>query len=227
MYSFYKGGPGVLPRKILETLECRKSHLRLNGFETEWFPVDCGLKQGCSLSPILFNFFINDLVTKISAMELGTDIDGEKVAILLYADDVVLMCEDEDLQMILETLHTWCTENQLAVNHEKSKVIHFRPQSVQSTHHIFTVGEKVIGIETQYTYLDLLLTEHMDYNIMAKHVAKSANRTLSLVISRYNALGGLPYNSFTKHSTISYGAAILGDRSSYISAVQNRAESIF
>ena len=27
MYSLYKGGPGVLPQKILENLECRKSHL--------------------------------------------------------------------------------------------------------------------------------------------------------------------------------------------------------
>ena len=27
MYSPCKGDPGVLPRKILETLECRKSHL--------------------------------------------------------------------------------------------------------------------------------------------------------------------------------------------------------
>ena len=118
----------------------------------------------------------------------------------------------------------------LAANHEKSNVIHFRPQYVQSTHHTFTVGENVIGIETQYTYLGLFLTEHMDYNIMAKHVAKSANRELGLVISRYKALGGLPYNSFTKlydsvvYSTISYGAAMWGDRRfSCISPVQNRA----
>ena len=27
MYSLYKRGPGVLPRNILENLECRKSHL--------------------------------------------------------------------------------------------------------------------------------------------------------------------------------------------------------
>ena len=90
-------------------------------------------------------------------------------------------------------------------------MIHFRPQSVQRIHHTFTVGEKVIGIETYYTYLGLLLTEHMDYNTMAKHVAKSAT-ALGLVISLY--LGGLPYNSFTKlydsvmYSTISYGTAI-------------------
>ena len=96
-------------KALLAAYKDVKCCVRLNGFETEWFPVDCGLKQGCSLSPILFNFFINDLVTKISAMELGIDMDGEKVVNLLYADDVVLMCEDEkDLQMILETLHTWC-----------------------------------------------------------------------------------------------------------------------
>ena len=69
---------------------------------------------------------------------------------------------------------------------------------------------------------------------MAKQVAKSANRALGLVISKYKAFGGLPYNSYTKlydsiiYSTISYGAAIWGDRSfSCISAVQNRAARFF
>ena len=112
----------------------------------------------------------------------------------------------------METLHAWCTENQLVVNHEKSKVIHFRPQSVQSTHHTFTVGEKVIGTETQYTYLGLLLIIILWPNMLQNQ------QTLGLVISRYKALGGLPYNSFTKlydsvvYSTISYGAAIWGDK---------------
>ena len=131
------------------------------------------------MSPILFNFFINDLFTRISAMEIGIDIDGENVAILLYADDAVLVCKSEtELQVQLQTLHIWRTDNKLAANHYKSKVVYFRPQSVQQTQHVFMLGEKPIGIETQYTYLSMLLTEHMDYNIMAKQIAKSANRAL-------------------------------------------------
>ena len=96
------------------------------------------------------------------------------------------------------------------------------------------VGVNAIGIETQYTYLGLLLMEHLDYNSMAKHVAKAANRALGLVISRYKTFGGLPYNSYTKlydsvvYSTISYWAAVWGNRHfSCISTVQKRVERFF
>ena len=93
-------------------------------------------------------------------MGLGIDIDDENVGILLYADDAALAREiEEDLQMLLDTLHRWCDDNKLTVNHNKSKVVHFRPQYVQQTQHIFRVGAIAIGIETQYACLGLLLTE--------------------------------------------------------------------
>lgn len=96
---------GNMFKALLSIYKDVKCCVRLNGVETEWFPVGCGLKQGCSLSPILFNFFINDLVARISAMGLGIDKDGENVAILLYADNAVLVCEnEEDLQMLLDTI---------------------------------------------------------------------------------------------------------------------------
>ena len=39
-------------------------------------------------------------------LNLGIDIDGEKVCILLYADDVILMTEtEEELKELLNCLH--------------------------------------------------------------------------------------------------------------------------
>ena len=83
-------------------------------------------------------------------------------------------------------------------------------------------------------YLGLMLTEHLDYNVMAKNVAMSASRALGLVISKYKAFGGLPFHTYTKLydsvvvGTISYGAAIWGDRTFLcISAVQHRAARFF
>ena len=45
--------------------------VRINGFNTDWFTVKCGLKQGCPLSPVLFSFFINDLEYKCWCGLLG------------------------------------------------------------------------------------------------------------------------------------------------------------
>ena len=74
--------------------------------------VKCGLKQGCTLSTLLFNLYVNDLVIKINSLDAGIDIGGEKVSILLYADDVVLVASSEgELQALLQELNIWCQSN--------------------------------------------------------------------------------------------------------------------
>ena len=205
--------------------------VKVNNSFSRWFGVTQGLKQGCILSPILFNMFINTLVTDIKALDVGIDIDGEKLAILLYADDIVLLAENEnDLQLLLDVLNRWCVKYHMSVNIDKSKVVHFRGPSVARTNNIFVLGDNIIEIVPHYTYLGLLLTEFLDYDSMAKAVAKSASRALGLLIVKSKAIGGFHYNTYTKlfdtivGSVIEYRAAIWGFRSfSCINAVQNRA----
>ena len=124
--------------------------------------VQCKLrfKTSCVLSPVLFNIFINNLVTNTKALYIGIDIECEKIGILLYADDIVLIAENEnDLQLLLEILNTWCKHKALNVNFEKSKIVHFRNPSVPPTNDIFLLGEKQLGVVSKYQYLGLLLTE--------------------------------------------------------------------
>ena len=154
---------------------------------------------------------------------------------MLYADDLILIGQDElELQWLLDELGKWCAENRLKVNDDKSKIIHFRTKSAERTNFSFKCDETELETVTQYTYLGLLLNEHLDYNVTARYVAKAGNRALGLIIAKDKAFGGLAFRTFTKlygtmvWSVISYAVGIWGQKQySCINAVQNRAQRYF
>ena len=126
----------------------------------------------------------------INLTNIGIDIDGESVAALLYADDLVLLATSEqDLQIILNVLNDWCDKNRMAINENKSNVVHFRTPSMERANHSFTCGKRKLVVTDRYKYLDLI-TEYLSYEEMAKYVAKSAGRALGIVIAK------LLYKSF-------------------------------
>jgi len=53
------------------------------------FPIKRGVRQGCPLSPILFNLFINDILNDCE--KYGVNIGRKKCCGELFADDVVLI----------------------------------------------------------------------------------------------------------------------------------------
>ena len=92
--------------KFIEVLKSLYNNVqcttRINGFGTEWFDVSVGLKQGCILSPVLFNAFMEDLVQLIRDEQKGVKYGDLNVSILLYADDILLLSDcEEDLQSML------------------------------------------------------------------------------------------------------------------------------
>ena len=127
------------------------------------------------------------------------NIGDEKICILLYAEDIVLLTSSKtELQVLLSALSDWYATTDIIVNSTNSKIVHFRPQSVQRTYNVFLCGEKQLDIVDKYTYLDIVLNEHLDYCFTAKTVAQSANFALGLLIAKCKIMGGLPYDAFTK-----------------------------
>ena len=212
-----------------------KCAVRINGQISDWFDVKIGLKQGCILSPLLFNIFINDLAQTVNNLECGASYGEGDVSILLYADDIVLLSDNEaKLQRMLCCHNDYCLSWGLTINFEKSKIMHFRPRSTKQTVTILRCGNNEMELVKQYKYLGLIFTEFLDLLTMAKTVAKSASRALGLLISKDKAFGGMPFKCYTRcydalvQATINYGAGIWGTMVySCIEAVQNRALRYF
>ena len=65
-----------------------KAKVKMDNEYSSSFSIMKGVRQGCPLSPILFNLFINDIFNGCN--ELGVPIDGNLCCGGLFADDIVL-----------------------------------------------------------------------------------------------------------------------------------------
>ena len=83
-----------------------------------------GARQGCLVSPVLFNYFVNELSRRLAASGYGVDIGDEVLHSLLYADDVVLFARSAaDLQKLIDVVDRFCREWHMDINLKKSKVM--------------------------------------------------------------------------------------------------------
>ena len=65
---------------------------------TDWFQIGQGVRQGCILSPCLFNFYAEYIMRNagLEETQAGIKIAGRNINHLRYADDTTLMAESEE-----------------------------------------------------------------------------------------------------------------------------------
>ena len=65
---------------------------------TNWFQIGTGVRQGCILSPCLFNFYAEYIMrnTMLDEAQAGIKIAGRNISNLRYIDDTILMAESEE-----------------------------------------------------------------------------------------------------------------------------------
>ena len=77
-------------------MQVRKQQLELD-MEQDWFQIGKGVRQGCILSPCLFNLYAEYIMrnTGLEEAQSGIKIAGRNINNLRYADDTTLMAESE------------------------------------------------------------------------------------------------------------------------------------
>ena len=107
---------------------------------TDSFSCNAGVRQGDVSSTTLFNIYVNDLVNEITNLHMSVSLgDDLCVSIRIYADDIVLLAENEEnLQCMINYLYNWCTNWRMSSNCDKTKIVGFRnkPQCPTSFFHV-------------------------------------------------------------------------------------------
>ena len=175
-----------------------------NGDCTGWFENASGVKQGDPLFPTLFSLFINDLARQLKSEGPVLQVGSTKINILLYADDMVLLAENEEnLQSLLGVMSDWCYKWRLKVNKNKTKIIHRRTARKTPTNVVFKYGNDDLEVVSRYKYLGIVLDEHLKFDTCSRSLAESGRRALGFVISKFRHVKNTGFSTLKKMFDIS------------------------
>ena len=97
---------------------------------TDWFQIGKGVRQGCILSPCLFNFYAEYVVRNagLEEAQAGIKIARRNINHLRYADDTTLMAEsEEELRSLLMKVKEESEKVGLKLNMPKTKIMASSP----------------------------------------------------------------------------------------------------
>ena len=93
---------------------------------TDWFQIEKGVRQGCILSPCLFNFYAEYIMRNagLEEAQAGIKIARRNINNLRYADDTTLMAEiEEELKSLLMKVKEESKKVGLKLNIQKTKIM--------------------------------------------------------------------------------------------------------
>ena len=93
---------------------------------TDWFQIGKGVRQGCILSPCLFNLYAEYIMRKagLDGAQTGIKIAGRNINNFRYADDTILMAEsEEELKSLFMKVKDESEKVGLKLNIQKTKIM--------------------------------------------------------------------------------------------------------
>ena len=93
------------------------------------FQIGKGVRQGCTLSPCLFNVYAEHIMGNagLDKAQAGIKIAGRNINNLRYADDTTLMAESEELNSLLMKMKEESEKVCLKLNIQKTKIMASSP----------------------------------------------------------------------------------------------------
>ena len=120
----------------------------------EWFPVNLGLRQGCAMSPWLFNIYMDGAVREVNVRLLLKELEllsanGGRFEInqLLFEDDKALVADSEKLCGLVSEFGRVWERRKLRVNVGKSNVMRCSRYGNGGRMHVILNGEPLEEVD--------------------------------------------------------------------------------
>ena len=143
---------------IQRLYERATSAVFINGNIGDWFHTTVGVRQGCILSPTLFNIFLERIMSDVLEEHKGTiSIAGRTITNLRFADDIdgLARCEQERAQLVERIDQTSQTYG-MEINSEKTKLM---TNNINGIHKEINSSGQILQTVTNFKYLGAIISD--------------------------------------------------------------------
>ena len=145
--------------KVIESLYSKDtSAVFYNGSVGEWFRTTVGVRQGCLLSPTLFNIFLERIMTDaLDDHEGSVSTGGRTITNLRFADDIdALAGKEDELVKLVNHLDTGSTKYGMEISAEKTKLM---TNNIKGISLDFRIGGQKLETVQSFKYLGSVVTD--------------------------------------------------------------------
>ena len=152
-----KKGVDWKERRLIKNLYMKqKASMKIGDMKTEWFDLGKGVRQGCCISPTLFNIYVEEMVKECWENNKGVSIGGRRIKCIRFADDMILLAENkEDLEEMIKQMEKTEQVYELRINTSKTKIMKIgKPEN-------WNITTKKVSLEKvqRYKYLGTEITD--------------------------------------------------------------------
>ena len=115
----------------------------------------------------IFNTLIDELIDLIIALNIGAHIEDINVSIIVYADDILIMCpRSKHFQIILDMCADYGKKWLIKFNPLKSKIIEFGKQIIKNNS--FKMNDNELPIVEEIEYLGVILNRNLKFDTISR-----------------------------------------------------------
>ena len=155
--------------------------IKIDQSKTRPFQYARGVRQGCILSPLLFNLYVNDLPFSFENTLSDPFVlpNGAKLNSLLYADDLIILSRSKTgLQNCLNKLSSYCNSWMLNINPKKTKIMIFQKRAKKCDQYNFHINDQIIDVVQEYTYLGTRISSSGNFTLALDQLKEKAQNSL-------------------------------------------------
>ncbi len=153
--------------------------MKLSDGITEYFETNIGVKQGCVISPTLFNIFLNDIPNIFNTTK--------SFLVTLYVEliNCLLYATEEGLQHCVDRLNAYCKTWNLTINIQKTKVIFKRSGRIIQNNG-FNIDNEKLEVVKKMKYLGIVFNSNCTFHTAIENLK---NKSIKAMFKLFKSFG--------------------------------------